>query len=236
VVGVHGTPTTDPSLAIADADIVIGYGRGVLEAMACGRAAYVLDHLGGDGWVTPDRYPALESDGFGGRAESDGVDADRLRRDLREYDPGMGLVNRDLIVANHRAAVHAQELVALLEAAAPPVRRPAAELLDMSHLVRLGWRSDTVLRSQIAQLHQHAAALEIERDKLAEDNRELREESHRAHRLADERDAELQQAKERLRGLTEENAAPREPAREGHAVGRPSLGRVRDRLRRTRSG
>ena len=42
---------------MADADIVVGYGRSVLEAMAMGRAAYVWDHAGGDGWVTPETYP-----------------------------------------------------------------------------------------------------------------------------------------------------------------------------------
>ncbi len=62
--GASGTPTLDPQGEMADADIVVGYGRSVLEAMALGRAAYVWDYAGGDGWVTPETYPALEADGF----------------------------------------------------------------------------------------------------------------------------------------------------------------------------
>jgi hypothetical protein len=57
----------DVSAAIADADIVVGKARALLEGMACGRAVYVYDWNGADGWVTPERYPELEADNFGGR-------------------------------------------------------------------------------------------------------------------------------------------------------------------------
>ena len=65
-VGFEGTVMANPAEAISRADIVIGYGRSVLEAMAGGRAAYVFDYLGGDGWVTAETYPMLERDGFTG--------------------------------------------------------------------------------------------------------------------------------------------------------------------------
>ena len=78
-----------PELAIADADLVIGLGRSTLEAMAAGRAAYVYGVIGGDGWVTPERYVAMEADGFAGTAfpdtqinrRSDDRRARRLDRD-----------------------------------------------------------------------------------------------------------------------------------------------------------
>ena len=66
--GTHSTPTSTPERTIADADVVFGLSRCVLEAMACGRAAYVYGISGGDEWVTPDSYPALEANGFAGMA------------------------------------------------------------------------------------------------------------------------------------------------------------------------
>ena len=75
---------------MGDADIVIGKARVIVEAMASGRAAYVYDHNGGDGWVTPERYELLEADNFGGQAEPVAADRARLRADLRAVPAGHG--------------------------------------------------------------------------------------------------------------------------------------------------
>src|SRR3954471_20807682 len=139
--GRHGEASATPETAIDAADVVVGYGRSVLEAMASGRAAYVLDHLGGDGWVTPGSFPALEADGFGGRATDVVVDRERLRADLREYDPEMGIVNRNLVVHAHDAGRHAEGLSGLLAEAAPRTAAPGA-LEEMSRLVRLQWQAE----------------------------------------------------------------------------------------------
>ena len=136
VVGSHGEVLHDPRGAILDADIVIGYGRSILEAMASGRAAYVLDHKGGDGWVTPDRYPALEADGFGGRAEPAVVSSERVRQELGLYDPEMGIANRDLAVLRHAAHTHAADLVKVLEAPEPSRRDPGLPLREVARLTR----------------------------------------------------------------------------------------------------
>ena len=82
---------------MADADIVVGYGRSVLEAMALGRAAYVWDIAGGDGWVTPETYPTLEADGFSGAATDPIIDADRMRADFASYGPELGAFGFDLV-------------------------------------------------------------------------------------------------------------------------------------------
>lgn len=165
-VGVGSEPALDPSGTIADADIVVGYGRSILEAMACGRAAYVYDQFGGDGWVTPERYPALEADGFGGRAFEEPIDADRLRDDLCAYDRDMALSNRDLVLANHRPGPHVERLVELLSTAR---REPGGDLRgpleEMARLVRLEWR---------AQLR--VAALESRNRELRRQINELRSE------------------------------------------------------------
>ena len=83
---------------MGDADIVIGKARVIVEAMASGRAAYVYDHNGGDGWVTSERYALLEADNFGGQAEAVAADLERLRSDLKAYRPDMGVANRQLAV------------------------------------------------------------------------------------------------------------------------------------------
>jgi hypothetical protein len=141
-VGLEGKILSNPAEAIARADIVIGYGRSVLEAMACGRAAYVLDYLGGDGWVTPDSYPTLERDGFTGAASPEQVSPERLGRDLLAYDRSMGDVNRSLVYANHTAFKHARELGQLFKSVA---EKPVGRLTsgrELARLARLQWHAD----------------------------------------------------------------------------------------------
>lgn len=134
-------PSADIRPALASAEVVIGYGRSVLEAMACGRAAYVYDWQGGDGWITAQSYPVVESDGFAGSANGDVQDYARLVDDLGAYSAAMGPVNHDLIVTHHRASTHAEELVRLLRELAPPAKRQSPPLQAMARLVRLEWRA-----------------------------------------------------------------------------------------------
>ena len=146
----------------ANVEIVIGYGRSVLEAMAAGRAAYVYDRYGGDGWVTvghrtrrsrPTGSPAASA-----RRRSTTA---RLRADLRAYSSAMGPANRDLVVANHRANVHAQELVELLRPLAPASgdRLPHEE---MARLVRLEWRARVEAQGLRRELDRRDEQLELE--------------------------------------------------------------------------
>lgn len=129
--------SADPAAALGEADVVIGYGRSILEGMSAGCAAYVAE-FAIDGWVTADTYPAMEADGFAGTAFEDSPEPGRLARDLDRYDPGMGLVNRELIATRHTALEHAQRLVELMGNADP---RPAdaRQASEMSRLVRLQW-------------------------------------------------------------------------------------------------
>jgi hypothetical protein len=140
-VGGDGRQSADVRAALADADVVIGYGRSILEAMACGRAAYVYDWNGGEGWVTPETYAAIEADGIAGRSGREVLDRERLAADLRSYDLGMGPVNRDLVIAHHRANVHAQELVGMLRSLGAPRERPRGPFDEMARLVRMEWRT-----------------------------------------------------------------------------------------------
>jgi hypothetical protein len=136
--------TLTPEQEINQVDIVIGSGRSIVEAMACGRAAFVYDYLGGDGWVTPDNYPALEAINFA-HASGDGalLTPESLIAELRDYRQSMGSVNLDLARVHHAASRHAEELIALferLEPGTPPVNTPLRELARMS---RVQWQAES---------------------------------------------------------------------------------------------
>ncbi|MHB8694042.1 MAG: glycosyltransferase family protein [Solirubrobacteraceae bacterium] len=161
-----------------EADIVFGKARVIYEAMSCGRAAYVFDHNGGDGWVTADTYPALSADNFGGQSGTAVITPERLIADLAEYRPEMGVVNRDLVVAHHSATKHAARLVGILAALAPRAQPVDAPLRELARLVRLYHRADIqafVARAEIEALAVRADAAESalaaaqERAKAAEE-------------------------------------------------------------------
>jgi hypothetical protein len=167
-VGGASGQTTDPRAALADADIVIGYGRSILEGMACGRAAYVYDWKGGDGWMTAESYPTIEASGIAGMSEEVVVDPARLGEDLRRYSASMGPVNHDLVYTHHRANAHAEELVEALRRMADPPPRPRAPLEEMARLVRLEWRA----RGDVQAIARENAHL---RDLLTASERSARE-------------------------------------------------------------
>jgi len=173
-------PSDDPAALMLEADIVVGYGRCIVEAMACGRAAYVWDHMGGDGWVTAASYPVLEADGFGGRATGAGVDAGRLVADLAAYDPEMGVVNRDIAIREHGPRQHAQALVGLLRDAGAPAGGlpPLAELARMARvawdLERRAMGLSRRVEGEVAARREEVAAHRARSEALAEELRQAR--------------------------------------------------------------
>jgi hypothetical protein len=154
---------------MADSDIVVGYGRCIVEAMASGVAAFVYGVVGGDGWVTPESYPAVEADGFAGRATSDEIDEDAFARGLGEWRVEMGERNRDLATRHHDGATHVLELLELwdqLDAPTPPPRLPSDE---MASLVRRLWDAESRGVALVVESHQmrwRAERAEQERDEL----------------------------------------------------------------------
>src|SRR5205823_9456803 len=136
-VGTHrGNHVLEAGRLLNEADVVVGKARVIVEAMACGRAAYVYDVFGSDGWVTNDTYARLEADNFSGQTGTPPVDVARLRSDLELYRPDMGAANRELAVVNHSATRHAVELVELFERLAPRRASGATSLRELGRLVR----------------------------------------------------------------------------------------------------
>ena len=134
--------------------------------------------------MTPDRYPAMEADGFAGLSDRGlSIDAGRLTRDLACWDPAMGEVNRDLIYAHHAARDHAIELVSVargLDSRQSFDDGTAAN--ELAHLVRrehqasgryVGALAEAGrLRSQAQQREHEVAALSVQ---VAEANAQLSE-------------------------------------------------------------
>lgn len=154
----------DVAQAVGEADIVVAKSRAALDAMACERAVYLLDMFGGDGWVTPDAYPALEADHFAGQATGRVIDAASLAADLAGYRPGMGAVNRDLVLQHHGAREHVIALLAALGERRPAARdRTALQELGRLTALQSSWETEArELRSMHWPLREHAARSERE--------------------------------------------------------------------------
>ena len=140
---------------IAAADIVVAKARAALEGMACGKAVYVFDMFGGDGWVTGDNYAALEADNFAGQTTGLPVDRTGLAGDVGRYDPDMGWVNRELAVTHHCARSHAQGLVEVLRGSPPRRADSASSPAEAARMVRSAWR----MQQRAAATAREAAAL-----------------------------------------------------------------------------
>ena len=196
--GIVERACADAGIETADeADLAIGRGLPILEAMASGRAAYVYGEDGGDGWVTPERYELLEADGFSGRAEVSATDFERLRRDLDGYDPAMGPANRELALS-HSARDHALELISIFDTLTPRRDPVDAPLRELARLVRV--EAATARRAEAAAAEAHEA-----RTQTRELERELAEARERNEGLTD-----------RVKGL--EEALGEVQAREAAAV------------------
>jgi hypothetical protein len=200
--GATSTTSLTPQQRIADADIVVGYGRSVLEGMAAGRAAYVWDHAGGDGWMTPETYPAIEANGFAGAATENIVGTERLREDFAAYRSELGPLGYDLVRKHHSAARHAEELVGVLARAQPPAVDPVNATFGI--LIRSEWRAEDDRIKVTAQLREKAAEVEGLAARLGEVG-EAGDAERRGRLAAEQRlqesERQLQEAHLRLQAL-----------------------------------
>jgi hypothetical protein len=168
--GRYGEMTPEPETEIRAADIVVGIGRCVVEAMVSRKAAYVRGIVGGDGWVTPGSYPVLESDGFSGRATDVEIDEERLLEDLSRWEPEMGERNSDIARRHHDAADHAAALVALWERLGSGSYPPATPAEEIARLVRLQAQAE----SRVGGLGFEVAQATKERKELTREVERLR--------------------------------------------------------------
>ena len=177
VIGAHTQSTSAPEREIAIVDVVIGYGRCVVEALAGRRAAYVYGVDGCDGWVTPESYDALEADGFGGRGLTGTITPDRLTSDLAKWHPGMGEVNRQLAAQHHDAIQHATALTTLINSLRSGLRRATLTSgEEFARLVRLEWESWGRYMGALEELRRLTREIERQHSEI----RKMKIEAHNA--------------------------------------------------------
>jgi hypothetical protein len=176
-----------------EAELAIGRGPAIVEALADGLAAYVYGDEGGDGWVTAERYGLLEADGFSGRAEPGATTFERLRADLDAYDPAMGPVNRELAAA-HDARTHARQLVEAFSTVVPRRDPVTAPLRELARLVRV--EAATARRAETAAAR--ATAAQARADRLEQELAEARARTKELETRTADLERSLQDAETRL--------------------------------------
>lgn len=80
----------DIPAAINSVDVVFTIGRGVVEAMMCGRVPFVFDHRGGDGLMTPALYEDSAAFHFSGLYRGKKFTTTQIVRELKKYSPELG--------------------------------------------------------------------------------------------------------------------------------------------------
>lgn len=107
---------------INSADLVISLGRGIYEAMACGRNCIVFDYNGADGFVTPDTLPDMQWYNCSGRLKQAKWTPEQLAEEFLKYDPKLGHELREIaqreynirnVIENHLQAHREYKMSAL---------------------------------------------------------------------------------------------------------------------------
>jgi hypothetical protein len=90
-----------------EADLIVSWGRGILEAMSCGRAVYSLDKSppAGDGYLDESTYYYSRTHNFShfvsGDCRYENFTVDMIVEQLQRYHPVDGIRNRELIETYH---------------------------------------------------------------------------------------------------------------------------------------
>ncbi|HEX8743323.1 MAG TPA: hypothetical protein VF712_09320 [Thermoleophilaceae bacterium] len=217
-VGRSGVVDPEPLAALASAEIVLAKGRAALDAMACGRAVYVYDTFGTDGWVTPESYPALEADGFAGAATDRVVDPAQLAGELAGYRPEMGAWNREVVLQRHVARNHVHELLGVIEEEVAARGRdrppPGTPLRELARLVRLQWQTEGDAIAARAALERTDADLRARAEAAEARVAELDERVVDAQRRAEDAERRAAEGAARAEAVTAADAARAEAAAE----------------------
>lgn len=173
---------TDPAATMNGADIVFGKGRVVMEAMACGRAAFVYDSFGCDGWVTSENFREFADAGISGNITAKTAEVEQVVSELASYSAAMGEVNRDLAASSFNATWHVGALIKAVEAALAG-DRPAPSndgAFELARLARTSWAHESEafeLRTRMSRVDAELASerrrTEIARGEAVEAERKL---------------------------------------------------------------
>lgn len=109
-------PTDRIEQEINNFDLVVGIGRSVYDAMACGRPSLIYDHRGyngnkADGYLTPDNFAQYVKKNCSGRYLNRQYQEEELIRELEKYNPEDGKKLRDIAVSHLNAYKMAEQLL-----------------------------------------------------------------------------------------------------------------------------
>ncbi len=112
----HKNPTFNIEHEINKADLVVGIGRSVFDAMACGRPCVVFDSRDyngnrGDGYLHPDLFDAFVETNCSGRYRSITFNEDDLMREMEQYNPDDGQKLRRIAEEKLNVVQTTQELL-----------------------------------------------------------------------------------------------------------------------------
>jgi len=93
------------------ADLVVSSGRGIYEALSCGKNAMVVNWCGCDGMVTEDTILEFRKTNCSGRTNKVFWNPDRMRQEFDKYDSSRDL--RPYIIENNNIATVARRYLVL---------------------------------------------------------------------------------------------------------------------------
>ena len=95
---------------INDSDLVISWGRGILEAMACERCVISFDKTVGDGYIDNVNYFKARENNFSGRINNINFSPTSLAEEMLKYNPKDGAKNRDLTEKYHNPKIEVDKI------------------------------------------------------------------------------------------------------------------------------
>ena len=119
VVGTGAERVDDLQPAFMRADLVFAVGRSLLEAMALGRACFIVDDRGAWGFLSEQSYADAERQAFSRLTDPP---TDPIVVQLEQYRPSLGSAAAALARRHHSSRTHARDLVEVYRQAleAPP--------------------------------------------------------------------------------------------------------------------
>lgn len=133
---------------INQADIVVSLGRGILEGMACGRAAIVYDYQGGDGMITKNSINEIRKHNFSGRRFKKNYGVTDLIQEIKKYEKCMGKINREIILKDYSVSLVSDKIINICRQVQKnfcpkPIAIPHKELVWYQNQIRNIYNSRT---------------------------------------------------------------------------------------------
>lgn len=140
--------------AINDADLVVSLGRGVVEAMFCGRVPLVFDVHGGDGLVTPENLEELKTCNFSGRYHRTEYTLTDIIAEFKKYRQSYGAQLQEMAKSEFALDKHIPRLLEIYSKTIDLAMR----LSDKKLQAVMFCSTLALLDLQQSRLHQRAAA------------------------------------------------------------------------------